>query len=65
MKDNTKTKITELRYISNLLYSEMKNNKAYIINGNILSVEDKFLLEDAYRDIEDIANLFTFFESRL
>lgn len=65
MKANIKTKITELRYISQLLYNELSKNSTYINSDNSLALDEKYLINDAIRDAEDIANLFAYLESKL
>lgn len=65
MKTNIKTKITELRYISQLLYNELSRNSTYINNDSLLALEEKYLITDAQRDAEDIANLFAYLDNKV
>lgn len=63
--EKIKNKIIELRYISQLLNKKLSEDIVYISNGNILPIEDKYLIADAMNDIEDIANLFAYLENKL
>lgn len=59
-KQNIDKRIIEIAYLSKMLFAEIRNNNTYFVNSGRFSEAENYMINDACKEMEDIANLFVF-----